>query len=121
MEPKKTWDGYRSFSYLVEGEDYQSFELAPEIGRVEPFVVPLGADDAARADRLLHESVCISLHEHGGIAPADWDDNDAYIRQGREWYGYEGLALLAASTPCSRTSSTAPRRSRRQADGSGPT
>ncbi len=93
MEPKKTWDGYRSFSYLVEGEDYQSFELAPEIGRVEPFVVPLGADDAARADRLLHESVCISLHEHGGIAPADWDDNDAYIRQGREWYGYEGLAL----------------------------
>ena len=22
----------------------------------------------------------------------DWDDNDAYVRQGREWYGYEGLA-----------------------------
>jgi membrane dipeptidase len=92
MEPKKTWDGYRSFSYLVAGEDYQSFELAPEIDRVEPFVVPLGAEDDARADRLVHESVCISLHEHCGIVPADWDDNDAYIRQGREWYGYEGLA-----------------------------
>jgi membrane dipeptidase len=36
--------------------------------------------------------VCISLHEHGGIAPADCADNDAYIREGREWYGYEGLA-----------------------------
>jgi membrane dipeptidase len=93
MEPKKTWDGYRSFSYLVEGEDYTTFELAPEIGRVEPFVVPLPADDDARADRLLHESVCISLHEHCGIAPVDLHDNDAYIRQGREWYGYEGLAL----------------------------
>ncbi len=92
MEPKKRWDGYRSFSYLVPGEDFTVFELAPQLGRVEPFVVPLSADDEARTQRLLRENVCISLHEHGGIAPADWDDNDAYIRQGREWYGYEGLA-----------------------------
>ena len=91
MEPKKVWDGYRSFSYLDEG-DVRRFELAREIGRVEPFVYPLGADDDARAERLLRELVCISLHEHGGIAPADWADNDAYIREGREWYGYEGLA-----------------------------
>jgi membrane dipeptidase len=91
MEPKKVWDGYRSFSYLDEG-DVRRFELAREIGRVEPFVYPLGPDDDARAERLLRELVCISLHEHGGIAPADWADNDAYIREGREWYGYEGLA-----------------------------
>ena len=91
MEPKKVWDGYRSFSYLEEG-DVRRFELAREIGRVEPFVYPLDPDDDARADRLLRELVCISLHEHGGIAPADWADNDAYIREGREWYGYEGLA-----------------------------
>jgi len=92
MEPKKRWDGYTSFSYLVEGEDYTAVELAPQIGRVEPTIVFLSADDEARADRLLRDSICISLHEHGGIAPLDWDDNDAYIRQGREWYGYEGLA-----------------------------
>jgi membrane dipeptidase len=91
MEPKKVWDGYRSFSYLDAGE-LRGFELAPELGRVEPFVYPLGADDDARAQRLLRERVCVSLHEHGGIAPADWADNDAYIREGREWYGYEGLA-----------------------------
>jgi len=90
--PKKRWDGYTSFSYLVEGEDYRAFELSPQIGRTEPSWVPLSAEDEGRADRLLRDLICISLHEHGGIAPLDWDDNDAYIRQGREWYGYEGLA-----------------------------
>jgi membrane dipeptidase len=92
MEPKKRFDGYRSFSYLVPGEDFVEYELAPQIGRVAASLVPLGAEGEERAERLLRETVCISLHEHGGIAPLDWDDNDAYIRQGREWYGYEGLA-----------------------------
>lgn len=92
MGAKKAWDGYRSFSYLEEGEDYRAFELAPQIGRVEPYVVPLSDEDAARADQLLQECVFISLHDHGGIAPVDIAENDAYIREGREWYGYEGLA-----------------------------
>ena len=92
MEPKKVWDGYRSFSYLEAGVDHREFELSPELGRVEPFVYPLSDDDEARAQRVLREDVCISLHEHGGIAPADWAVNDAYVREGREWYGFEGLA-----------------------------
>ena len=36
--------------------------------------------------------MCISLHDHCGITPADMRQNDDYIREGREWYGYEGLA-----------------------------
>ena len=94
MEPKKHWDGYTSFSYLVEGEDYVPFEMAPQVGRVAPTIVPLEAAEEERVERLLRELVCISLHEHGGITPVDWDDNDAYVRQGREWYGYEGLAAV---------------------------
>lgn len=92
MEPKKVWDGYRSFSYLEAGVDHREFDLSPELGRVEPFVYPLSDDDEARAQLVLREHVCISLHEHGGIAPADWAVNDAYVREGREWYGFEGLA-----------------------------
>lgn len=92
MEPKKRWDGYRSFGYLVEGEDYRAFDLAPQIARVEPYVVPLSAEDEVRAERLLREHVFISLHDHGGVGPLDWSENDAYIREGREWYGFEGLA-----------------------------
>jgi membrane dipeptidase len=90
--PKKRFDGYRSFSYLVAGEDFVEYELARQIGRLEPYVVPLSSEDERRAVRLLRDTICISLHEHGGIAPLDWDDNDAYIRQGREWYGFEGIA-----------------------------
>ena len=92
MEPKKRWDGYVSFSYLESGVDYREFELSPQIGRVEPFVYPLSDVDHDRAERVLRECVCISLHDHCGITPADMRQNDDYIREGREWYGYEGLA-----------------------------
>lgn len=92
MEPKKRWDGYRSFSYLKSGEDYREFELPPQIGRVPLFVYPLPPEAEERADRLLRECVCISLHDHGGILPVDLSQNDEYIREGREFYGYEGLA-----------------------------
>ena len=36
--------------------------------------------------------MCISLHDHCGITPVDMNQNDEYVREGREWYGYEGLA-----------------------------
>jgi membrane dipeptidase len=92
MDPKKRWDGYESFSYLEPGIDYVPFELSPQIGRVEPFVYPLAAEDEQRAERLLRDCVCVSLHDHCGITPADMSRNDDYVREGREWYGYQGLA-----------------------------
>ena len=67
---------------VVDGS-WEPKEGMAEVGRVTPYVVPLGAEDEARADRLLRESVCISLHEHCGIAPADWDDNDVAILYGK--------------------------------------
>jgi membrane dipeptidase len=92
MDPKKQWDGYVSWSYLEPRRDYRAFDLPPQIGRVPPFVYPLSEDDEARAQRLLRDVVCISLHDHGGIMPSDLAENDAYIREGRESYGFEGLA-----------------------------
>lgn len=92
MEPKKRWDGYRSWSFLEAGVDYREFELEPEIGRVAPFALPLTPEQEERAEHLLRECVCISLHDHCGITPVDMAKNDEYIREGREWYGYEGLA-----------------------------
>jgi len=92
MEPKKRWDGYRSFDYLEPGRDYESFELEPQLGRVAPFVYPLPSADDERAERLLRDLICISLHDHCGITPKDMGQNEAYIRVGRESYGYEGLA-----------------------------
>ncbi len=90
--PKKQWDGYTSWSFLDAGVDYEEFDLAPQLGGVGSFVYPLSSDDEERASRLLDRTVCVSLHEHAGILPADLGANEAYIRQGREWYGYQGLA-----------------------------
>jgi membrane dipeptidase len=89
----KHYDGYRSFGYLEAGTDYEAFELVPQIGRVEPFVLPLDDDQDARARKVLTDSIAVSLHDHCGIMPADMADNDAYVREGREHYGYEGLAV----------------------------
>ena len=93
MGGAKHYDGYRSFGYLEAGTDYQAFDLAPQIGRVEPFVLPLDDDQDARARQLLESTIAVSLHDHCGIMPADMADNDAYVREGREHYGYEGLAV----------------------------
>lgn len=92
MEPKKRWDGYVSWSFLRPGADYREFKLAPQVGRVPPYLVPLTTAEEERAERLHRECVFISLHDHGGVGPVDWSENDTYIREGREWYGFEGLA-----------------------------
>jgi membrane dipeptidase len=89
----KRYDGYRSFGYLEAGTDYVAFDLAPQIGRVDPFVLPLDDEQDAHAKAILESSVAISLHDHCGIMPADLADNDAYVREGREHYGFEGLAV----------------------------
>jgi membrane dipeptidase len=91
MEPKKRWDGYVSFSYL-EPADLVEFDLDVQIGRVEPYVVPLDPEQDERAAGLERSCVCVSLHDHAGVSPKDWNVFDAYVREGREWYGFEGLA-----------------------------
>ena len=92
MDPKKPWDGYVSFSYLQPGVDFTVFELDEQVGRIQPFTYPLDTHQAERADRLLRSCVCISLHDHAGVSPKDWSRFDAYVREGRESYGFEGLA-----------------------------
>ena len=91
MGVDKTSDGYESFSYLEPGLDYQSFELARQVGRVEPYLVPLSQEDEARAGRLASELVMISLHEHAGVFPRDVRETPAYVRAGRMATAFEGL------------------------------
>ena len=83
---------YTSFQYLEPGADYRAFALSPQLGRVESYVVPLGEDEAGRADRLLADSLAISLHDHSDITPLHPEDNWENIREGHIATGYEGLA-----------------------------
>jgi len=87
------YDGYRSFQYLEADTDYQSFELAREIGRVPSRRVEVSDAEELRVQRLLEENVVVSLHDHVTVAPANVADMPDYRRHGREWTGYEGLSV----------------------------
>lgn len=92
MSLTKKYDGYRSFQYLEPGKDYQPFALAPEVNRVEPYLVPLSEEEEARAKDLLDTSILVSLHEHLGLFPADISETPAMVREGRQATAFEGLS-----------------------------
>ena len=89
----KPYTGYRSFQYLEPGVDYQPFRLAREVGRVEPYVVPVSSEQERTVQEILDEELVISLHDHPFVTPEDAAEIVAYNRQGRQWTGYEGLSI----------------------------
>lgn len=85
--------GYRSYSYLRAGTDYADFKLCAEIDRVPAYRGnTLTADQHRRADRLLRNSIVVSLHDHPSVMPEDIHELVDVIRTGRERTGFEGLA-----------------------------
>jgi membrane dipeptidase len=90
---KKTYTGYRSFQYLEPSVDYKPFHLAQEVGRVEPYIYPVSAEQERRLQHLLEENIIVSLHDHTAVYPEDMDQIFEYVHQGRAWTGYQGLSL----------------------------
>ena len=90
---RKRYTGYRSFEYLEAGTDYVEFELAREVDRVPSRKVEVSAEQEARVQRLLDECLVISLHDHAFVVPRDPQQIFEYRRAGRDWTGYEGLAV----------------------------
>lgn len=90
---KKAYDGYTSFEYLVSGQDYKPYRLAKELDRVEAYRYPVSDEEERRAQRLLAESVIVSVHDHTAVFPEDSSLMLEYQRLGREWTGYQGLSV----------------------------
>ena len=90
---KKTYDGYKSYQNLEPGVDYRPFKLAKEVGRVEPYVYPASEEQEHSVQQLLAENIIVSAHDHTSVFPEDFGLVFEYIRQGREWTGYEGLSV----------------------------
>lgn len=82
---------YQAYGYL-DPPITLPFPLAPEFDRVPPYQAGLTADEQQRAERLLRESLVISLHDHPVRFPADMADTPAYNRTGRQHTAYAGLA-----------------------------
>lgn len=93
MSANKRYTGYRSFQYLEPGVDYREFKLAKEIDRVCSRKVEVSPAQETRAQRLLDESLVISLHDHAFVVPEDPRQIFEYRRAGRDWTGYEGLSV----------------------------
>ena len=92
MSLSKKPNGYTSYSYLTAGEDYKAFDLADELNRVEPYLVPLSPEEEARVKALTGSSVFVSLHEHLGVFPDDITETPEYARHGRMATAFKGLA-----------------------------
>jgi membrane dipeptidase len=92
MSVPTRYSGYTSYSYLRPDEDYEAFELAPELDREEPYQLGLTDSQRERADRLVDQSVLISLHDHPVVYPQRAGEFRAYNRAGRQHTGYAGLA-----------------------------
>lgn len=89
----KRYTGYKSFQYLEPDVDYKPFQLAKEIGRVEPYLVPVSNEQEQEVQDILAESIVISLHDHPFVVPEDPFQIFDYNRRGRQWTGYEGLSV----------------------------
>lgn len=90
---KKNYNGYNSYQYLEPGVDYKPFRLAREIGRVESLTVEVSPAEEERVQRLLETALVVSLHDHPFVAPENMAEIFDYRRQGRDWTGYQGLAV----------------------------
>ena len=84
--------GYRSYSYLRPGEDFETFDLDAEVDRVPPYDLGLTPDQAERAEHLIDTSVVISLHDHPVLFPRRVEEIPAYNRTARQHTAFEGLA-----------------------------
>lgn len=90
---KKKYDGYRSFSYLKAGEDYQDIPLAKDTDRVPSKTLELSDAEEKRARAILDRDQIVSMHDHTSIFPEDMGRVLEQRRQGRDATGYAGLAI----------------------------
>lgn len=92
MSLTKSYSGYKSFGYLEKATDYKVFKLAKEIGRVEPYLIPLSVSEEERVNRIVDEHPVISLHDHPIVFPEDITETFACATQGRRETAFEALS-----------------------------
>jgi len=91
-KPKK-YKGYKSFSYLEPGKDYQQIPLVKELGRVPYHKIPLSDTEEDRVWEIINKNIVISIHDHTEVDPVNLDHLYDYGRENRIATGYEGLSV----------------------------
>jgi len=93
MGKNKVYKEYKSFQFLEPQVDYKAYDLVKQVHRVDSKVVPLSKTEEERFESLQEKCIMISLHDHTKVYPKDPDLMRDYIRSGRIFVGYEGLAV----------------------------
>lgn len=93
MKKEKNYSGYKSFQYLGEGP-FSAYEISEEMGwrDVEPYLVPLSAEQEQRVEAILEQYPYISLHDHLINLPKNLDEMVAAIKEIRAETSYEALS-----------------------------
>ncbi len=89
---RKNYDGYTAYQYL-DPEDLPKVELVPQLDRVPSTRVPTDDAQEARVRTIFEENLIVSLHDHCFVSPNDLSGFLEFRRTGREFTGYEGLAV----------------------------
>lgn len=89
----KNYSGYTSYQYLRAGEDFRTFKMAKQIGRVKSMKVELDKKQEEDANKFMDDNILLSLHDHPMVFPEDITQTSDYIKTGRIITGYEGLAV----------------------------
>jgi membrane dipeptidase len=89
----KKYSGYKSFSYLEPGKDYEPIPLVKEIGRVPYYKIPVSDSEEDRVWEILNKNIVISIHDHSEVDPVDVNQLFDYGTENRITTGYEGLSV----------------------------
>jgi len=89
---KKNYKGYQPFQFLEPKIDYKVYKLVKQVSRVNSQIIQLSQTEQDRYEEILEKHITISLHEHSKVYPDDPKLMPDYIRAGRIFVGYEGLA-----------------------------
>ncbi|MBC7091373.1 MAG: membrane dipeptidase [Nitrososphaeria archaeon] len=92
ISKRKKYDGYQSFSYLEPGKDYKEFKLAKQVGRVNSTIIQLSKTEEERVQEIFEKYLTISTHDHLEVFPEEPAETVEYLRRGRLFTGYEGIA-----------------------------
>ncbi|MEM3871682.1 MAG: membrane dipeptidase [Nitrososphaeria archaeon] len=92
MGKNKIYTGYQSFTYLEPNIDYKPYKLVKQVKRVNSKIIELTKQEQERFEEIVEKYILISLHDHTKVYPENPELINDYIRSGRIFIGYEGIA-----------------------------
>ena len=90
MGGKKNYSGYKPYSYLEPGKDYEVIEQSDPFVKEWSYMYPLSKAEEERYEEFMEKNIIVDLHEHPTLHAKN--QMESRNNQGRESMAYEALA-----------------------------